>query len=163
DESATRAAESLVRRSAYEISVGHGARVNARGDESGDVGHVHEKDGSIVARGFRDAWEIDDARIGAGSRNDHFRFMLGGEAGDRVVVNLFRVPPDAVGDELVHAAGEIERMAVRQMAAMGKIHSEDGVAGLERGHVNGNVGLRAGVRLYVGVLSAENGLGAING
>jgi hypothetical protein len=46
-------------------------------------------------------------------------------------------------------------MPVCQVAAVREIHAEDGVSRLQRGHVNGNVGLCAGMRLHVGVLGAE--------
>ena len=54
-------------------------------------------------------------------------------------------------------------MTVGEMAAVGEVHAEDGVAGLERGHIDGHVGLRAGVRLDVGVIGAEKFFGAIDG
>ena len=163
DEAAARAAQSLVRGGADEIGVRYRARVNACGDESGDVGHVHEEERAVIASGFCDAREIDDAGIGAGAGYDHFGFVLGGEAVDFVVVDLLGVLANAVSDEFVHAAGEIEWVAVCEVAAVREVHAEDGVAGLERGHVNGDVGLRAGVRLHVGVLGAEERLGAIDG
>ena len=53
-------------------------------------------------------------------------------------------------------------MAVSKVAAVRKIHAHDGVARLQRAHVNGDVGLRAGVGLYVGVFGAEEFLCAIN-
>ena len=40
---------------------------------------------------------------------------------------------------------------------------EDGVARLQQREVDGHVGLRAGVRLHVGVLGAEELLGAVDG
>ena len=46
-------------------------------------------------------------------------------------------------------------MAVSQMAAVREIHSQHGGAGLERGHINGDIGLRAGMRLDVRVFRAE--------
>ena len=49
------------------------------------------------------------------------------------------------------------------MAAHGQVEAEDGVAGLEDGHVGGGVGLRAGVGLHVGVLGREDLFGAIAG
>src|SRR5580704_11145176 len=42
------------------------------------------------------------------------------------------------------------------MASMGEVEAEDGVSGLEDGHVGGGVGLRAGVRLHVGMFSPED-------
>ena len=52
---------------------------------------------------------------------------------------------------------------MRQVAAVRQIHAQHRVARLQRGHVNGNVGLRAGMRLHVGVLGAEQRLGAVDG
>ena len=64
---------------------------------------------------------------------------------------------------MIELAGEIELVPVGQVAAMGEIEAEDGVAGLEHRHVGGGVGLGAGVRLHVGVLGAEDLLGAVAG
>ena len=66
----------------------------------------------------------------------------------------------AVRDDRVELAGEIQRVAVRQVAAVREVHAEHGVARLEQREVHRHVGLRAGVRLHVGVLGAEERLGA---
>jgi len=68
-----------------------------------------------------------------------------------------------VFDELVHAAGEIQGVAVRQVPAMRQGHAQHRVTGTERGHVHGDVRGSAGVGLHVGVLRAEEFLGAIDG
>ncbi len=52
-------------------------------------------------------------------------------------------------------------MAMRQMASVGKIHSEDSVAGLKDGGICGLIGLGAGVWLDVGVFGPEESLGTI--
>ena len=44
---------------------------------------------------------------------------------------------------------------MREVAALLEVHREDGVARLGEGGVGGEVGARAGVRLQVGVLGAE--------
>ena len=49
-------------------------------------------------------------------------------------------------------------MAVGEMSAMREIHPEHGVARLQQREVHGHVGLRARVRLHVGVLCAEQRL-----
>src|SRR4051794_12045645 len=54
-------------------------------------------------------------------------------------------------------------MSVREMAAVREVHPHDRVARLEHREVNRHVCLRAGVRLHVGVLGAEEFLGAIDG
>ena len=51
-------------------------------------------------------------------------------------------------------------MAVRQVAAVREVHAEHRVARLEQREVDRHVGLRARVRLHVGVLGAEQRLRA---
>ena len=53
--------------------------------------------------------------------------------------------------------------AVGEVAALVERHAQHGVAGLEQREIGGGVGLRAGVRLDVGVLGAEELLGAVDG
>ena len=81
----------------------------------------------------------------------------------RVVVEQRVLLAHAVRVDLVQAAGDVELHAVREVAAVVELHAEDAVARLEEGVVDGVVGLRAGVRLHVGVLGAEQLLGAVDG
>ena len=52
-------------------------------------------------------------------------------------------------------AGDVHRAAVAQMAAVGQIHTQHCVAGLQQGEERRQVGVGAGVGLDVGVLAAE--------
>ena len=58
--------------------------------------------------------------------------------------------------DLVEFAGEIRRMAVGEMAAVGEVHGQDLVARLEHGEVDGHVRLRAAVRLDVDVFAPKS-------
>ena len=53
-------------------------------------------------------------------------------------------------------------MAVRQVAAAREVHAEQSVTGLQDAEVDRHVGGRPGVRLDVGVLGAEELLGALD-
>ena len=53
--------------------------------------------------------------------------------------------------------------AVGQVSAVGQVHGQDGVAGPQQRHIDGHVGLRSCVRLDVGMLRAEELLGAVAG
>ena len=101
--------------------------------------------------------------IGAAARDDHLGLVFFGQAREFVVIDALVFFSDAVGNDLVGFAGKIQRMAVRQVAAVRQIHAEDGVAGLEDGGVGGLIGLRTGVRLDVGVFGAKELLGAVAG
>src|SRR5258705_442341 len=54
-------------------------------------------------------------------------------------------------------------MPAREMGAVREVQAQRGVAGFQRGHVDGDVRGRARMRLHVGVLRAEEFLGAIEG
>ena len=54
-------------------------------------------------------------------------------------------------------------MAVSEVAAVREIEAENGVAGLQNGRVGRGIGLRAGVRLHIDVLAAEELARAIAG
>ena len=153
-------AQRLVRRRGDEVRVRHRAGMHPAGDQAGDVRHVHDHRRADAPGDFGDAREVDDARIGAGADHDHLRLVLVGQPRELVVVDPLVVLANAVRDDRVELAGEIQRMAVRQMPAVREVHAEDGVAGLEQRQIHAHVGLRAGVRLHVGVLGAEQRLGA---
>ena len=51
---------------------------------------------------------------------------------------------------------------MREVAAVAKIHTHDGVARFQKRKEDGGVGLRTGVRLHVGIIGAKQRLGALN-
>ena len=122
--------------------------------------HVGDDRRADVAADRADALEVDHARIGARADHDHLRLVLVREPLELVVVDPLVVLADAVGDDGVELAGEVQRMPVRQVAAVREVHAEDGVARLQQREVHRHVRLRAGVRLHVGVLGAEQRLRA---
>ena len=137
--------------------------MDAAGDEAGEVGHVDDEQRAGLVGDVAHAGEVEDARIGAASADDDLGLFAQGDGFELVVVDGFGVFADVVGDDLVELAGEVELVAVGEVAAVGEVEAEDGVAGLEDGHVGGGVGLRAGVGLHVGVLGAEELFGAVAG
>ena len=89
--------------------------------------------------------------------------MLVREAVELVVVDPLIVFTDAVRHDGVELSGEVERMPVSEVAAVRQVHAKDGVARLEEREVHRHVRLRAGVRLHVHVLGAEDLFGARDG
>ena len=103
------------------------------------------------------------AGIGTRPGDDQLRLVLAGQPRDRVEVDPVRVRRDAVADRLEVLAAKVELHAVRQVPAVGEVHAEDRVARLQGGEEDGHVRLRAGVRLHVDVLGAEELLGPFDG
>ncbi len=111
----------------------------------------------------RDPLEVDHARVGTRADHDHLRLVLVREAVELVVVDPLIVFTDAVRHDGVELSGEVERMAVSEVAAVRQVHAKDGVARLEEREVHRHVRLRAGVRLHVDVVRAEELFGARDG
>ena len=137
--------------------------MDAGGDQARDVGHVgHHQRADLVGHGA-DAGEVDDARVGAGPDDDELRLVRAGLRRQLVVVEPLVVLAHAVRHDVEVLAREVQRVAVGQVAAVGEVHAEDRVAGLQDGQKHRHVGLRARMRLDVGVLGAEQRLGAVDG
>ena len=146
-----------------DVGVGNGRRMGVAGDEAGEVGHVdHEKRADFVGD-VAHAGEVELAGVGAAAADDNFWFFTEGDGFELVVVDGFCVAANLIADDAVELAGEVEFVAVGEVAAVGEVEAEDAVAGLEKGHVGGGVGLGAGVGLHVDVLGAEELFGAIAG
>jgi hypothetical protein len=119
------------------------------------MGHVDEQLGAHLTRNFGEPAVGNLPRIRAGARHDHLRLVLAGQLGHLVEVDAMRVAGDAVVDEVVELAGDVQLHPMREMAAVGQIEAQHGVAGRQGGEVHRLVGLRTGVRLHVGELRAE--------
>ena len=103
---------------------GNGLGMDAGRDEPGDVGHVDEQQRADAVGDRGHPLEVDDPRdrreapatISFGRTSCGLRL-------ERVVVDPLGVLADAVGVDLVQAAGEVERHAVGQVAAVGEVHA----------------------------------------
>ena len=118
-----------------------------------DVGHDESARG-VGRRPHRR--EVDRARVGRGADHDDLRLRLHGQPHELLVVDALVVLADAVGHDVEVLAGEVERVAVGEVPAVGEVHPEDRVPGLAGRHVDGGVGLGARVGLHVRVVRAED-------
>ena len=126
------------------------------GDKPRDVRDVRHGVCAHVAGYLPDALEIDYARIGRRAAQYQLGLVLVRQPLKLVVIDLLGFRIDAVRNYFVAAAGKVERVAVRQVASVREVHAEDRVAVIERGQIDGHVGLRPRVRLDVDMLAAED-------
>ena len=162
DHAAARAAEGLVDRRRDDVGVLDRVGVLAGGDEAGEVGHVDHQLGADRVGDLAEGGEVELARVGRPAGDDQRRPVLLGEPRDLVHVDPQVLAADVVGDRVVELAGDVELHPVAEVAAVVERHPEDRVARLDQRHVGGVVGLGAGVGLDVGVLGAEQLLGAVD-
>ena len=144
-----------------EVGVRHRRRVGAARDQAGEVRHVDKQQRAHVAGDVLEGGEVEEARVRAVAGDDQRRGHLVGARAHLVVVDAAVGVADRVRLEVVELAAEVHRRAVGEVAALVERHAEHGVAGLEHAGVHRHVGLRAGVRLHVGVVGAEELLAAV--
>ena len=151
----------LVRGQRGDVGVRHRALVLAAGDQAGDVRHVDQQLGADLARDRGEGREVELARVGRGAGHEHLRAHFERFRSDRIHVEPLGGAVDAVGMELVEDAGEVLGMTMRQVPAVIERHRQHLVVRLAQRHQRRDVGLRAAVRLHVGVRRAEEALGAL--
>ena len=163
DQAAAGAAQGLVGGGGDDVGVGDGRGVGVACDEAREVGHVdHEVRPGFVRDGAH-AGKVELARVGAAAAYDDLGFFAQGDGFELVVVDGFGVAADLVADDAIELAGEVELVAVGEMAPVGEVEAQDAVAGGEEGHVGGGVGLGAGMGLDVGMIGPEELPGSITG
>ena len=130
--------------------------------QPGDVRHIHHKRRAHALGDLRAAGKVIAARVGGGAHDDHLGAVRARQFRHGIVVDELRLAVHAVGDEVEPSAGKVDAQAVRQVTAVAELHAQGGVAGFHERVVGGEVGLRAGVGLDVGVLSGEQRFGAVD-
>ena len=162
DGAATRAAQRLVRREGDHVGHAHRARVGTAGDEAGRVGGIEHEARADRVGDLAEGPGIDDPRVGRRARHNERRPLRLGQVGDLVEVDdlagarlVRRLRRDAVEHEAPELGHDGGGRPVRQVAAVIEPHGEDGRPRFEQRVVDRQVGVRAGVRLHVGVVGPE--------
>ena len=83
------------------------------------MGHVHHQVGAHFIRNGPEPGEVQGPGIGAGARQDQLGPACLSQLQNLVVVDDLRVILHAVGDDVEILAGDVDRTAVAQMAAVG--------------------------------------------
>ncbi|GAA3044020.1 hypothetical protein GCM10020000_24360 [Streptomyces olivoverticillatus] len=162
DHTTARTAQRLVRGGGDDVRVRHRRGVQPGGDEAREVGHVDHQVCADLVGDPAEGREVQLPRVGGPAGDDQLRPVLLGEALDLLHVDQVGLLVDVVGDHVVELAGEVDLHAVGQVPAVGEVQTQDGVAGVEQREHRGRVGLRAGVRLDVGVLGTEERLDPVD-
>ncbi len=152
----------LVGRERHDVGERHRVRVGTTGDQAGEVGDVEHQQRTDLVGDLAEGLGLEAARVARRADHDHLRAMFQGEVAHAVHVDAL-LGADAVRHEVVEQAAGVHRRAVREMTAVIEAQPEHGVTGLQQCLVDAHVGVRTGVRLHVGMVRAEQLLGAIDG
>jgi hypothetical protein len=127
------------------------------------VGHVHHQQRADLIGDLPETGEVQLTGVGRPAGQQQLGPALAGDARHLLHVDQAAVAVHLVGGDVVQASGHVDLHAVREMPAVRQREAHDGLAGLQECVVDGGVGLRAGVRLDVGVLGSEQRGGAVDG
>src|SRR5437660_2955075 len=125
------------------------------------VRHIDQQQRSTGISDGAHSLKVKDARICAPSPDNELWFFAHRDLLKIVVVDSFRILAHSVGDDLVQLAGEIQFVAVREMPAMGKVESQNGILRLQYGGIGGGIGLRSRVWLHIYMFSVKELFGAL--
>ena len=146
-----------------DLRVRHGRRMDPAGHQPGEVRHVHQEERADLVGDRAEGGEVDDAGVRAAAGDDQLGPLPLGLLAHHVVVDPAGGRIDAVVHRPPDDAAVVDRRAVREVAAVRQRHAHERLARLDDGHERGEVGLRAGVGLHVGVLGAEQLLQPVDG
>ena len=129
--------------------------MHAARDQAGNVRHVEDINRAHLIGDLAHAGKVPQTRIRTGASNDDLGFFLNGNRFHLVVVDGFGVAAHMIEGGAIELAAKAQAMPVRQVAAVRKVEAENGVARLQNSRIGRGIGLRAGVRLHIDVLAAE--------
>ena len=131
DHTSTRTSQGLVGRSRYKIRIRHRAGMQPRGDEACYVGHIDHQVSAAVLRNLTESLKIDYAGVCTCTGYDELRFQFSCLPVKLIIVDTACVLSHTVKLGPVITAGYVFLHAVGQMAAVGKIHTQDQIAGFK--------------------------------
>jgi len=137
--------------------------VDARRDETRDVGHVREVVGVGGVGRLLDLLPLDRSGVRRVTRDDDVGVELLGLLADLVVVEGAALGVDLVLLDLEQLAGEVRRVTVREVTAVGQVQRENLVAGVQHGEIDAHVRLGARMGLDVDVVAAPQFLRPLDG
>ncbi|CAG7314864.1 hypothetical protein PICSAR65_01439 [Mycobacterium avium subsp. paratuberculosis] len=163
DQAGARAAERLVHGGGHHVGVRNRGRVQPGGDQAREVCHVDPQLGADLVGDRRERREVQHPRVGRPAGDDDLGTELEGLGPHRVHVDQVRGRVDAVEADVVELAGEVQLHAVRQVPAVGQVQTQQPLPRRHQRVQHGRVGLGTRMRLHVGEVGVEEGLGPIPG
>ena len=135
--------------------------MQSRSNESGNVRDIDHHICSDLVAYLSYSGKVDGSRICTRARNDHLRLALESCGSESVVIEHLGIVRYIIGDDIEVLTGNIYGRAVREVSAVSKIESHNGIARLKKREENGKIRRCAAVRLNIGMICAEQLLCAV--
>ena len=123
--------------------------------QSGNMGHIdHEICPTAVGR-LTEFLEIDNPGISRCSRNNQFGLDLFGHSDQSVIVDGLGFSAHLITVDFIQHTRKVDRMPVGQMTTVRQVHPHNFITRFQNREIDRHIGLRAGMRLDVGVVGLE--------
>ena len=130
-------------------------------DQSGEMRHVGPEVSTHLVGDRPERREVQGSGVRRPAGDDHLGPGVEGDLAHLVHVDAEVFFADAVEGVLVELAGEVQAHAVGQVTAVREVEAEQRLPRFHQRLQHRGVGLRAGMRLDVGEVGAEQFLGAV--
>ena len=152
----------LVGGSRNNIRIGNGAHVCTAGNQTGNMCHIHHKNGANFVGDVRKHLEINLSGVCRRTGNDQLGLILLCQITDFIIIDQAGCMVHIIGHHVKIFAGNIGGTTVGQMTTVCQTHTHHAVTGLQQCQLHSHIGLSAGVGLYVGKFGTKQFLGTFN-
>ena len=128
--------------------------MQAGSHKAGNMGHIHHQNCPHFIGHFPKLLKVNRSRIGRCTCNNHLGLCLHCNFTQLFIVNkAFIIYP--IGYNLKILPRDIHRTSMGQMSAMIQVHSHDSIPRITNCKLHRQIGLRTGMRLYIGIIAAK--------
>ncbi len=110
-------------------------------NQTGNMRHVNHNRGTDHISNASESFKVKRTRIRAGTDHNQLWVVLFGKLFDFIIVNHACFLTNAIRNNIEKLAGKINRRAVGQVAAVGKVHPQDRIARFTFSKIDGHIGL----------------------
>ncbi len=146
--------QGLVRGGRHHVRVRNGAWVQPCRHKSGNMRHIHHQNRADLISHLAELLKINRARISRRARNNHLR-LIGKRKLPHLIIIQKTVVIDTIRNNVKIFARHINRTSVRQVPAVVQIHTHNGIPRLTDCKLYRHICLCAGMRLYIGIVTAK--------
>ena len=108
-----------------------------------------------IVRNLSKAGIVELARVSSGAHPDQARAIGHRRPPHFIIVDALAFPIDAILHSMIGFAREVHIPAMGKVPALRQTHTQDGIAGVHQGEIDGLIGGAARIGLHVDVFGAK--------
>src|SRR5210317_1161696 len=130
--------------------------------QSGNMSHIHHEEGTNLVGNYTKSLKINNPGISTGTSHNHSGPVFMSDTLHFLHIDHACFPVNSIRDKIIKLSGKINRTAVGEMSAMGKVHAQYLIAGIQCGKINCHICLTPGMGLDISILCLKQVPGALD-